>query len=224
MTRAGFLLTLLTGFGGQAPKADPLLQKALDRYDYLKSVQVTVSVFLPVAKSAVTGEAEAIVLKAQYLNDGKGNIAKSRIEYTAPVGTTPESETGQGSWIVVDDGKALYTLYPNLKAYTKATRRKDRFSALFRPTIDRMRTRGVKFIVTEAKLDGEPVYSVQGRSIDGFAVNVVINKATLGLKRLIVASATGRVVNQILVTEQTNNPTLDPMLFQLPADYKLLSQ
>ncbi|GAB4465448.1 MAG: hypothetical protein OHK0029_36080 [Armatimonadaceae bacterium] len=203
------LAALLFTVAQKAPDGEALLNKALDRYDYVKTVQAEGQVLVP-PPVGNQGPTDSVFLKAYIQNNGKGYIAKSRIEYTS----------SQGKWIKIDDGSKLYTLDPAQKLYFSEPRQKDRFSALFRPTVERMRTRGVKFRASEARSEDKPVYVVQGNSIDGFTAQVVLGKERLKIQQLTVKSPTGRVVNQIVMGEQTYDAPIDSSLFQVPSDYK----
>jgi hypothetical protein len=198
-------------------KNDALLDKAMNRYDYTPRVSATVTVALPGRKSATTDEAEGVTIQARVVNDAKGFMTRSRFAFSAPADVWPVAE---GEWVFLDDGKQLHTLYPKRKEFASAPRKAERFSSLFRPTVQRIRDRGVTFRSSEATVGGKPVYLLQGKSIDGFSAQVVIDRATLNLESILVATPTGRVVNQITFSDQQFMPDLPASTFEKPADYK----
>lgn len=204
-------------------KNDGLLDKAMNRYDFTPRVAATVTVALPGPNGAVS-ESQGITIEAKVLNDNKGLMAKSRFTFHASENTMPDAQNGQGEWVWVDDGKQLHTLYPKRKEFVSNPRRSDKFSSLFRPTVQRIRDRGVTFRSVEATMEGKAIYLLQGKSIDGFSAQVILDRATLNIESIMVATPTGRVVNQISFSEQKFMADLPASLFEKPADYKPYTQ
>lgn len=217
------VLLLISGNlrGQTKSSADTLIDRALNKFDYANSVTAKIEIALPALPSAAPDEAPGITLNAKVVNDGKGRMAKSRFEFTAPPAATPDATIGEGEWVLVDDGKRLYTLYPHIKQFLSAARKPEKFSSLFRPTIDRMRARGVVFKIYSGSPEGKPAYVISGESIDGFTAQIVVDKATSTLRSIVVATPTRRVVNQFVVQDIVLNPPIAASQFQRPADYKV---
>lgn len=205
---------------GKPGSGDALIDKALNKFDYSTTVTATIEIALPAMPGSAPDETQGISLAAKVVNDGKGKMAKSRFDFTAPPAATPDATIGEGTWVLMDDGKRLHTLYPNIKQFLSAARKPEKFSSLFRPTIERMRARGVRFIPAATQLDGKPAYVISGRSIDGFTAQVVVDKATNTLRSVVVATPTRRIVNQITIRDIVLNAPIVASQFQRPSDYK----
>jgi outer membrane lipoprotein-sorting protein len=158
-------------------RASAILRRCLAAYDSARTFtgDVTFTITNPDPR---TGSSTTHI-ETRIVNGPGGWIARS---FTAITQTTHRNgREVRGTARSVDDGTAYYTFYVDRRMYVSEPHRRERFSNLFRGTIESAGKKPFHLSVTEQAENGVPVFVIQSDTHDGQSRRLTVDRRSFHL-------------------------------------------
>ncbi len=199
------------------PSGKSLLQSAYSTYDKPKTIQLRITML----SKESNGTASTAEITATVENDGTGKMTRGLLsinDTTTPVGVAAKNSEQR----LLNIGGESFMILPQEKKYATRKREAQRFSDFFRSMIGSFVDDKATYTVSEAKLNGKPVYQVTSSAKDGKRARITIDGETRMLRRVLVLFRDTDTITDIKIESQEQGMVIPEETFAKPgADYTL---